>query len=210
MSTINSTSCFSSMFQSPPETEIFSAKMKSRLNFMLPMNHSKMGSSRIFCNLSETESGIDDNPRNGKISVRSKNRMEEYNTAMKRMMRNPYEYHHDLGMNYTLITDNLIVGSQPQKPEDIGHLNQEENVAYILNLQLDKDIEYWGIDLLAIIKRCRQLGIRYMRRPVRKIFSTCINCYSFRKKKNQNKKTSQSKLKEFWEQAGWFCSGKKS
>jgi uncharacterized membrane protein YidH (DUF202 family) len=24
-------------------------------------------------------------------------RMEDYNTAMKRMMRNPYEYHHDLG-----------------------------------------------------------------------------------------------------------------
>jgi hypothetical protein len=23
--------------------------------------------------------------------------MEDYNTAMKRMMRNPYEYHHDLG-----------------------------------------------------------------------------------------------------------------
>ena len=26
-------------------------------------------------------------------------RMEDYNTAMKRMMRNPYEYHHDLGTN---------------------------------------------------------------------------------------------------------------
>ncbi|CAN6565307.1 unnamed protein product [Malus baccata var. baccata] len=26
----------------------------------------------------------------------SKNTMEEYNTAMKKMMRNPYEYHHDL------------------------------------------------------------------------------------------------------------------
>ncbi|RZC53381.1 hypothetical protein C5167_012233 [Papaver somniferum] len=26
-------------------------------------------------------------------------KMDEYNTAMKKMMRNPYEYHHDLGMN---------------------------------------------------------------------------------------------------------------
>jgi hypothetical protein len=25
-------------------------------------------------------------------------KMEDYNSAMKRMMRNPYEYHHDLGM----------------------------------------------------------------------------------------------------------------
>lgn len=46
------------------------------------------------------------------------------------------------GMNYTLITDNLIVGSQPQMPEDVDHLKREQNVAYILNLQQDKDVEY--------------------------------------------------------------------
>ena len=78
------------------------------------------------------------------------------------------------GMNYTLITDNLIVGSQPQKPEDIDHLKQEEKVAYILNLQQDKDIEYWGIDLKAIVERCREVGICHMRRPVRNILSTSI------------------------------------
>ncbi|KAF5956198.1 hypothetical protein HYC85_009054 [Camellia sinensis] len=94
-------------------------------------------------------------------------KMEEYNIAMKKMMRNPYEYHHDLGMNYTLITDKLIVGSQPQKPEDIDHLKREEDVAYILNLQQDRDIEYWEIDLKSIIKRCRDLEIRHMRRPAR-------------------------------------------
>lgn len=70
------------------------------------------------------------------------------------------------GMNYTQITDNLIVGSQPQKPEDIDHLKQEENVAYILNLQQDSDIEYWGMDLQPIVKRCQGLGIRHMRRAV--------------------------------------------
>lgn len=69
-------------------------------------------------------------------------------------------------MNYTLITENLIVGSQPQKSEDIDHLKEEENVAYILNLQQDKDIEYWGIDLQAVVNRCQRNGIRHMRRPV--------------------------------------------
>ncbi|EOY20063.1 Dual specificity protein phosphatase (DsPTP1) family protein isoform 1 [Theobroma cacao] len=165
MSGINSTSCFSSVFQNLHETELLSAKKKSRLSFMLPRYQFNGGCTGIFCKVSE--SGIGGNPTNSKVSVRSKNRTEEYNTAMKRMMRNPYEYHHDLGMNYTLITDNLIVGSQPQKPEDIDHLKQEEKVAYILNLQQDKDIEYWGIDLQSIIKRCRQLGIRHMRRPAR-------------------------------------------
>jgi hypothetical protein len=136
----------------------------------------------------------------------SNNKMEDYNTAMKRMMRNPYEYHHDLGsffdlisiivlyhgvlpfwnlrlsksklslfffllclnvgMNYTIIRDNLIVGSQPQKPEDIDHLKEEEHVKYILCLQQDSDIEYWGIDFDSILSRCKELGIHHMRAPV--------------------------------------------
>ncbi|WOG96982.1 hypothetical protein DCAR_0416321 [Daucus carota subsp. sativus] len=100
-------------------------------------------------------------------SSSSSNRVEDYNTAMKRLMRNPYEYHHDLGMNYTLITENLIVGSQPQKAEDVDHLKNEENVAYILNLQQDKDFEYWGIDLQSVVNRCQKIGIRHMRRPAR-------------------------------------------
>lgn len=70
------------------------------------------------------------------------------------------------GMNYTVIADNLIVGSQPQKPEDINFLKEEEGVAYILNLQQDKDVEYWGINLQSIIERCKELGIRHMRQPV--------------------------------------------
>lgn len=69
-------------------------------------------------------------------------------------------------MNYTLITDHLIVGSQPQKVEDIDHLKEEQNVGYILNLQQDKDVEYWDIDLNSIISRGREIGIHHMRRPV--------------------------------------------
>lgn len=71
-----------------------------------------------------------------------------------------------LGMNYTLITEDLIVGSQPQKVEDINHLKEVENVAYILNLQQDSDVAYWGVDLQSIIERCKEIGIRHMRRPV--------------------------------------------
>lgn len=121
--------------------------------------------NRIYCTL--RESGIEENPNSKRGAASPTNRMEEYNIAMKRMMRNPYEYHHDLGMNYTLIYDNLIVGSQPQKPEDVDHLRKEENVAYILNLQQDKDVEYWGIDLQVIIERCQEIGIRHLRRPAK-------------------------------------------
>ena len=81
-------------------------------------------------------------------------------------------------MNYAVINDSLIVGSQPQKPEDIDHLKDEENVAYILCLQQDKDIDYWGIDFQAVVNRCKELGIQHMRRPVSFLFYP-FRCYVF-------------------------------
>jgi protein tyrosine phosphatase (PTP) superfamily phosphohydrolase (DUF442 family) len=70
-------------------------------------------------------------------------------------------------MNYMNIRENLIMGSQPQKPEDIDHLKEEEHMTYILCLQQDSDIEYWGIDFDSILSRCKELGIQHMRAPVR-------------------------------------------
>ncbi|KAF8397133.1 hypothetical protein HHK36_016040 [Tetracentron sinense] len=159
-----SNGCFSSVFTSPLENEVF-LKEKSFPRLLVSNKFLKV--NKISCR--KSESGIQENPTSNRSS---KNNMEEYNIAMKKMMRSPYEYHHDLGewilgMNYTHITNNLIVGSQPQKPEDIDHLKQEEKVAYILNLQQDKDIEFWGINLQSIVKRCKETGIRHMRRPAR-------------------------------------------
>ncbi|KAL2339455.1 hypothetical protein Fmac_007395 [Flemingia macrophylla] len=156
---------FPAVFRVPLDTHVLSKQ--TSCGFMVHRNPNfSVRMSPIFCKL--TESSIEENPTTtGKSPPKSKDRMEEYNIAMKRMMRNPYEYHHDLGMNYTLITDNLIVGSQPQKPEDIDHLKKEEGVAYILNLQQDKDVEYWGIDLQSIIRRSRKLEISHIRRPAK-------------------------------------------
>ncbi|GMP23626.1 hypothetical protein CsSME_00001156 [Camellia sinensis var. sinensis] len=151
MATVGSSFVSPSIFPSPLPNDVRNATMKSMSNTIMVSCKTPSRSSKVSCMLSE-------NPTT---------KMEEYNIAMKKMMRNPYEYHHDLGMNYTLITDKLIVGSQPQKPEDIDHLKKEEDVAYILNLQQDRDIEYWGIDLKSIIKRCQDLEIRHMRRPAR-------------------------------------------
>ncbi len=70
------------------------------------------------------------------------------------------------GMYYTHIYDNLIVGSQPQSKYDIERLFKDEGVRAILNLQQDKDIEYWGIDINSILHKCQELGIWHMRIPV--------------------------------------------
>ncbi|KAI3748905.1 hypothetical protein L6452_12324 [Arctium lappa] len=150
-----SSSSFTFASSSPLKIKAFLSNKKPQFNLNLTPNNFKPTS--ISCEATQ----------NGTKSQTSNHKMEDYNTAMKRMMRNPYEYHHDLGMNYNLITENLIVGSQPQKPEDIDHLKEEQNVAYILNLQQDSDVAYWGIDLESIVERCQQLGVRHMRRPAR-------------------------------------------
>ncbi|XP_072996364.1 phosphoglucan phosphatase LSF2, chloroplastic [Typha latifolia] len=157
-------SCFSSVFSPPNRSLELETSFRRRNLRGLGTYSAPFGSDGIKCRVSKSGTVEEDRSTAGRSGPKRK--VEDYNTAMKRMMRNPYEYHHDLGMNYTIISDSLIVGSQPQTPEDIDHL-KEEKVAYILCLQQDNDIEYWGIDIQAIIKRCKEVGIRHMRRPAR-------------------------------------------
>jgi hypothetical protein len=86
---------FSSTLRVSLDTQLLSKqrKHKSPCSFIVPFNYS-VRINKICCKLSE--SGIEDNPTTKRVS-KSKDMMEEYNIAMKKMMRNPYEYHHDLG-----------------------------------------------------------------------------------------------------------------
>lgn len=68
-------------------------KKKNSCSFMAQNAPIRLNNG-ITCKL--PDSGIDESPTSKRIS-NSKNRMAEYNIAMKNMMRNPYEYHHDLG-----------------------------------------------------------------------------------------------------------------
>ena len=80
-------------------------RKKSTCNFMVvSKNRFKMGRTGIHCKLPAHShgSGVEDNPRGKNLSLSSTNKMEEYNTSMKRMMRNPCEYHHDLGQLVSL------------------------------------------------------------------------------------------------------------
>lgn len=92
-----------SVFKAPLDMEVVSKQRyhKSPCSFTVPKpksNYSvRLSQTQICCKLSE--SGIEENPRS-KSASKSKDRMEEYNIAMRRRMRNPYEYHHDLGQFY--------------------------------------------------------------------------------------------------------------
>lgn len=94
---------------------------------------------------------------------------EKYNEDMQAAMGwdNPYEYHFDRGLYYHEIVDNLICGSQPRNSDDVQYLHDNERVTTILNLQQDKDLQYWGVDFGALHQRASQLGMRLVRRPAR-------------------------------------------
>lgn len=93
---------FASVFRAPLKTQQLllsnQRKHKSPCSFMIPPNHSVRRSRMICCSNKVSESGIQEKPAtSNKRASKPKDRMEEYNIAMKSMMRNPYEYHHDLG-----------------------------------------------------------------------------------------------------------------
>lgn len=97
MSVIGSKSCVFSVTSYSRENEKpswFNSINKSSFDPRFPRNLRKAVS--VSCKISG--SGVGENPGTNRVSVSSKNKMEDYNTAMKRLMRSPYEYHHDLGI----------------------------------------------------------------------------------------------------------------
>lgn len=80
----------------PSLENVIKSKFITNLAFPEPKFASLQRKSGIYCKLSGH--GTQDNPiSNSTITKSKKNSVEEYNIAMKKMMRNPYEYHHDLG-----------------------------------------------------------------------------------------------------------------
>lgn len=101
-------------------------------------------------------------------SVATVSRMKQYNEEMQERMgwkqvENPYSYDPDFGLYYHHVESDLIVGSQPQKAEDIQHLYEHENVRVIYNMQQDKDMAYWSVDVEELQQTAADLGIEYVR-----------------------------------------------
>ncbi|GAB4819964.1 hypothetical protein N2152v2_007010 [Parachlorella kessleri] len=81
--------------------------------------------------------------------------------------KNPYEYYPERGLYYHSITPLVIVGSQPQRADDIDQLIDEAGVGTILNLQEDKDMQYWGVDIRQLLDRAQQRDVKLLRTPAR-------------------------------------------
>lgn len=95
---------------------------------------------------------------------------DSYNAEMRSRMGSDICYHHELGMNYTYILPELIVGSVPQTTDDINHLSEKVGITAILNLQHQCDWEKFGIDFGALQHRCHERGDINCQVPHRGLF----------------------------------------
>lgn len=69
------------------------------------------------------------------------------------------------GIYYHYLTSDLLLGSQPRSPGDVAHLAKDEGVDAILNLQQDRDLRHWGVDLASLRHAASEHGVQYMRAP---------------------------------------------
>lgn len=81
--------------------------------------------------------------------------------------RDPYKYYPERGLYYHEVWPRLFCGSQPLTVEDVDHLAVVLGAeGTILNLQQDKDVSYWGVDLQSIQAQASHRDLTYVRRPV--------------------------------------------
>lgn len=56
---------------------------------------------------------------------------------------NPYEYHPHRGLYYHEVHPSLYCGTQLRSTADVDHLCDGEGIGLVLNLQENKDFQYW-------------------------------------------------------------------
>lgn len=101
----------------------------------------------------------------------SSDMVKQYNQEMAEKMgwndalKNPYEYHPERGIYYHYILEDVLCGSQPRSPDDIAHIAIEEDVRAILNMQADRDLHHWGVDLHSLQQTAKVLDVAYLRTP---------------------------------------------
>ncbi|XP_031117986.1 phosphoglucan phosphatase DSP4, amyloplastic-like [Ipomoea triloba] len=103
----------------------------------------------------------------GKEDTEMEDKSETYSHDMTEAMGAVLTYRHELGMNYNFIRPDLIVGSCLQTTEDVDKL-RKIGVKTIFCLQQNSDLEYFGVDIGAIIEYATKCGdIEHVRAEIR-------------------------------------------
>ncbi|KAL9251440.1 Phosphoglucan phosphatase DSP4, amyloplastic-like protein [Drosera capensis] len=118
------------------------------------------------CVVVKAVSGSTSSGKMGSTDVKEE-KSDTYSANMTQAMGAVLTYRHELGMNYTFIRPDLIVGSCLQSPEDVDKL-QKVGVRTIFCLQQDPDLQYFGVDINAIREYARSFDdIEHLRAEIR-------------------------------------------
>ena len=70
-------------------------------------------------------------------------------------------------LNWGIITPELIVGTCPMAPDDLGRVKEELAVSAVLSLQHDECLTHWDIDYSEMRREGMRLGLAMERCPIR-------------------------------------------
>jgi hypothetical protein len=70
-------------------------------------------------------------------------------------------------LNWGVITPDLIVGTCPMVPRDLGRVKEALGVSAVLSLQHDECLTHWNIDYAEMSREGRRLGLVMERIPIR-------------------------------------------
>lgn len=76
------------------------------------------------------------------------------------------------GLYFHEVAPGLCCGTQPRNPAEVEQLAKRHGINVIVNLQQDKDMQHWGVDFEANQRKCTELGLQLIRKPV----SHCSSC----------------------------------
>jgi hypothetical protein len=80
------------------------------------------------------------------------------------------------GLYFHEVAPGLCCGTQPRNPAELEQLAKGHGINVIVNLQQDKDMQYWGVDFEANQRKCQELGLRLIRKPVSRPLAALLYC----------------------------------
>lgn len=162
-------SVFSSKFLRPKGLKLLArctvkAKLQNGVAEDMANGYGRKEKSEIITYFSDDESEGEVEWTHGDFSI------EEYTNALKRAEKDLC-YNHSLGMQYTKITEDILVGSCIQSVNDVETLAKDQGITAILNFQCKSELFNWEIDGESIERSLTEQGLIAVHCPIREVDS---------------------------------------
>ena len=70
-------------------------------------------------------------------------------------------------LNWNEVTQHIVIGTCPMRPDDMIRIQKEAKVSALLSLQHDDCLSYWGINCSQMQNKAEEIGLTLVRCPIR-------------------------------------------